>query len=227
MAIGTPQSLGTAPMSSGASTSIVLTTSAAAPSGSRIIVTVVGNTDTTCTVTDSASNSYTEDKRQYNASNTSFTSIFSAHAASGLGSGGTITATFGASVNRQGIAAMSVTGLATSSYTNGTNGRNQFGPTWTSNQVTTTEADVLLAGASQETGTQETDTPAVNLTELHEWNYGFAHSATTVYRILSATGTYEAGGTWTGGANDVTSAIVMYKAAPSGPTAPYVSVSVA
>jgi hypothetical protein len=217
MAIGTPNALGTY-TSSINETAGVITTSATAPTGSLIVVMFGGNSGTP-TVTDSASNSYTVEAVATNAGMTC--GIAWAEDVTQLTSGGTITST--GSSGRHLLRAVSVTGILTTSPVDQQNTRTQTTTNWTANAITTTQNDeIVVACCVSNSGA--TSTPNGTMTELGELAALFNFVAQ--YEILSATATFTAGGTLTA-ASDTAAKVVSFKAAPSGPTAPYVSVSVA
>jgi len=214
MAIGTPVAIGS---NTGTGTTCVITTTATVVVGDRIIVECAGST-TVSGVADSAGNTYALDRQHSNGG--ANVTIASGRATSQLTSGGTITVTYASGVNFI-AAAQSVSGLATSSTVDQVNSQTQFGATaWNSDNVTTVENDELLVGVSHCAGIVggTSSTPDANLNELADQSSG-NNTMTSVYRILTVTGTYAASGTWASAAGgpDDASAVVTYKAAPTPP----------
>jgi hypothetical protein len=116
VAIGTPVSLGS--VGHAAEATLVLTTGADAPVGSLIFVAGVqqvtsGTVVSSCT--DQKSNSYSALGSANNASGASTGAAYANNTASDLPSGDTISATFGTSAATVAMAALAVSGIATSS----------------------------------------------------------------------------------------------------------------
>jgi hypothetical protein len=114
-----------------------------------------------------------------------------------------------------GIAAGSFTGIATGAtgYVDTTSTAvEDFNETWATNNLVTTLADTLLIGlsASSSATAHAATAPA---TELHEWVVEGANDGASVYRIVSAAGTYTLGGVWTGTVDYQHNIGVAYKAA--------------
>lgn len=217
MPIGTPTSIGSA-NDFGSATSLVITTTATATVSSRITVEACG-TETITGVVDSAGNTYALDRQHANGA--CRITIASAPVTTQLGSGGTITVSYAAGSFANMAAAQTTTGIATSSAVDQANSNTQFSAaTWDSGNVNTTTADDLLIGCSAVFGTATTSTAGGGATELFDAQSG-GNSFTSVYRILSATGTFNATGTWASvaGAPDQSSAVVTYKMAAAPPPA--------
>jgi len=211
MAIGTPTAIGS---NTGTGTTVVITTTATAVVGTRIIV-ECGGSSTVSGVADSAGNTYALDRQHSNGG--ANVTIASAPVTTQLTSGGTITVTYAAGVNFI-AAAQSVSGLEPSAAVDQVNSQTQFGATaWNSGNVTTVQNDELLVGVSHCAGIVggTSSTPDANLNELADQSAG-NNTMTSVYRILTSIGTYAASGTWlsAAGGPDDASAVVTYKAAP-------------
>jgi hypothetical protein len=159
-------------------------------------------------------------------------SIISADAPSGLASNTTLNVTLNQTqAGGEELSAMSFTGVATGTTTEPTNSNNSnvsLSQHWTSGAITTTNANDLLVGFNVcDDGISPCGsgsyTPDTNWTEVHDFNeVTSAASYESVYRIVSSTGSYTAGGTTTQGvttAPDYVGAIVAYKAAGSNSTA--------
>lgn len=209
-----------------------ITTSATATVGQRIVA-IIGyfdNGTTVSSVADSAGNTYAIDLQT--GANGMRVAFASAHVTTQLTSGGTITFTLSGSGSWLNLAAMTISGIETSSYTDGTGtySASSTGGTpypWDTSDTTTTSADAIIVGAhALRDGIDQSHTAGTNMTEVHETKGGNINFA-TVYRVLTATGTYDARGEW--GATSTLAAQgghVVYKAAATGPTPPYVSISV-
>jgi hypothetical protein len=216
LAIALENNLGSAFNGSNATT-VDLTTTAAAGSGACIAALFYANQAVT-SVTDQAGNTYVVEQVQDNGGGRAC--IAYALNVTALPSGNWIRVTLGAA-GRAIIGAASFTGVATSAALDVKNGRSQFNATaWDSNNITTTNANDLLLGVSALNGVVATSTPGTNWTELHDGDNGIS-SRTSVYRIVSATLTTSANGTWTAAAGgDNSTAVVALKAASTPATYP-------
>lgn len=198
MAIGTPTTLGTGNGGGGFVASVTVTTTAAVTAGNLIIV-AVGWYGATVTATMSGGSlTWTQHKNQQGAADTNYhCAIFSAQAPAGLVITTVLTCSFSASCVNTMICAAQCSGLATSSVVDTTGGANTSATStaWGTGNVTTSNANDLLFGACT-IDALITDTATSPATELHDFQNAAANvSMTTVYRIVSATGTYSMAGT--------------------------------
>jgi hypothetical protein len=204
------------------STTVAVTTTTAAAASSKIIA-VVGwwaNLSVTLTGVSGGSLNWNIDKTASNAGGDRI-AIVSADSSGSLASGTTLTATFSSNVaGGRSMAAMSFTGVATGSTYDGTNSNNNTtGSAWDSGSISTTNNNDLLIGyglSDLGTGTGSAS-PDANWNEVHDW--GDATAATnweSVYRVVSSTGSYTAGGTFTTGTTHL-GAAVAYKAHANEP----------
>jgi hypothetical protein len=176
-------SLGT--NNSGAATSLVITTSATAAAGSRIVVFVYGSTAVSG-VTDTNGNTYAQDRTH---TNTNICSQWSTHSASELTSGSTITVTYGSSSNPCMAGASSFTGVLSASAVDQVNSVGNFPPAtaWNTSSITPTVSPSLVTGFRLSGGAAAaTSTPDAGWTELHDFSRD-SNNMTTVYQIVSDT----------------------------------------
>ena len=222
MAIALDTSLGTVGGRTG--TSWVLTTSAAAAVG-RIILGVSWFTSTiTVSSVSGGGLTWVIDKQSATDSG-EMLAFVSADAPSGLASSTAITVTPSASLgNTSGIiTAGSFIGLETgaSGYLTGTPPAPDTtfsGSTWTSPNITTADADALIYAISANDGVTPFSSTATTGTELHDHHDSTAtQTQTTVYRIVSSTGTYNCAGTWSGTLGENRRGTVAYKASVTAP----------
>lgn len=216
MAIGTPTGLGTNTATAG--TTVTLTTSATAPSGSLIILTygwgtAAGSPGTISTVSGGGLTWVTDVSQAFSGGADWGYAVISAQAPSGLASGTAITITISFSAFGHLVAGLYCTGLATSTPKDISDGQGQASATaWDTTATTTTVADTLVIGGSVTDGTK-TNTPSGGATELYDFQYATeAWALCTEYKILSATASTSLTGTWSGGAANCTSAFAAYKA---------------
>jgi hypothetical protein len=213
MAIALANNLGSTFNGSNATT-VDLTTGASVASGACIAVLFNANQSIT-SVTDQVGNTYVLEFTQSNGG----ANACIAHCvnATALPSGNWIRVTIG-SAGRVIMGAASFTGVATSSVLDQENGRNQFAALgWDSNNITTTNNDDLILGVCAMGGAVGTSTPGTNYTELHDLDNGIS-SMTSVYRIVAATLTTSANGTWTNATgSDQATAVISLKAAAGTP----------
>lgn len=216
MAIGTPVTIGQAGNTASAS-SIALTCSASVSVGDFIIVdTGMFSARATHTITDSGGNSYTTV-----VTANSRTAIAIAKCTTALTSGvSTITASFGGTDTGHMVAAAKVTGLAASSQfdqsATGTSGGTTAA--WSAGTTpSTTQADELIIGAcSCDTAATATSTPGSGYSELHDFDNGGAFQLTTIWKIVSSTGTQNPTGTWTSSGWTWNAAVATFKGDGSG-----------
>jgi hypothetical protein len=209
-------------------TSLSTNTTAAAASGSKIIAVVSWYHATATASLSGGSLTWHQDITTNMTVDTSMrVAIFSADAPSGLSSGTTLTATFSAGSDGKALAAMSFTGVATGiSYDGTSTNPATTAPAWDSGAISTANANDLIVGFGAQQGIgNSTATPNTNYTEAHDWTDAGANEGwESVYRIVSSTASYTAGGTFSNGGNaGVGGVSVAYKAtapntAPSAPS---------
>jgi hypothetical protein len=179
---------------SGASSTIVLTTSAQAAAGSRITVFVHG-TQTVTSVTDSNGNTYALDRGQTNGGSRG--EVWSAHSASALASGSSITVTYSASSNPCYVSASSFTGVLSASAVDQVNSRSTFNSTsWNTGSITPAVSPTVVVGFFASGGAAaSTSTPDGGWTELQDASSG-SNCRTAVYQIVSDTSARNPSGVW-------------------------------
>jgi hypothetical protein len=213
--IAVDQSLGNANGGGGNQSQVQLTTSQAAAAGSKIFLGIGHFRNTVTGVTDNGAG-LTWVSLAEPADGSNAMALFEADAPPGLASGTTITATFSAAntLSPQ-ICAASFTGVTTGSTTDGgAVTATGSGLTWSPGPITTTFADsVIDAVAKGGAGADNTSTPDLNYNELYDFGFGTGDFITMIYRIVSATGTYTPGGTWSGSVPSYASAGVAFDAA--------------
>jgi lysophospholipase L1-like esterase len=179
-----------------ASTTMKLTTSAAAASQSRVFAFITWNNATrTLSSLSGGGLSWSVDVQARDASG-NHGAIASAYAPSGLASGVVITATFSGSVGHGVMAASSFTGIAQTGSLDATGTSTQGGvASWTANVGTTNASDLVLGWSSIDTNA--TSTPATPSVEMHDFGDQWLNEwSTSVYRIESSAGTKTVAGTW-------------------------------
>ena len=181
-----------------------LTTAAAAAAGSRIIV-FMGWIDSAAELTGFSGGglSWVVDHTETSLTTGYDLAFISADAPSGLASSTNLTATFSPSpAFGPGFNAYSFTGLedGASGYFDGVSTIDSTAAdAWTTNNLTTTNADDLLLAMSFQTD-RPNNAPVGAATELVQFTAEGTNFVAVEYRIVSATGTYSRGGTWSGGA---------------------------
>lgn len=217
MAIGTPTTIGQAGSTASAS-SLQMTLTASVSVGDFIIVaTGMFSARATHTITDSGGNTYTTVVTANQR-----TAIAWAKCATALTSGvSTITASFGGTDAGHMVSAFKVTGLDNAPFdasATGTNGGTTAA--WSAGTTgTTAQADELVVGAcSVDTATTATSTPGAGYSEVHDFDNTGAFQLTTIFKIVSATGTQTPAGTWTSSAWTWNAAAATFKAAAGGGT---------
>lgn len=196
MAIGTPVDLGHNSRS-GSFNSVTLTIGATGAAVGTKVVVIAANANApslTVTFTDSKGNTWNTDVTQ--SPSTPSIAIGSSDITNALVTNDTITSTWSATANNDYlIAAMSITGLATGLGT-GTPGTGTGSVAhWTSAAMTTTNANEIIIGASCRAASTTMSSADSGYTKLHDFNDG-TRTVGDVYQIVSATGTYTPGGTW-------------------------------
>jgi hypothetical protein len=218
MAIGTPTSLGT-PVVSALGGPYTFTTSVTAPSSSLIIVLASFGRSVDPGAGTLSGGSLTWQTDQGNVFNGGYFyrfGIYSGAASSGLASSTVLTLTATGATDGVQFAAYYCTGLdLTASRKDVSNGAGAAATAWSSGSATSTNANDLVIGGSFVDGTA-TSTPGGGFTELADFqNAGNAWSETVVYKIVAATGSQSASGTWTSAANHVSS-FAAYKDSGGG-----------
>src|SRR4051812_423180 len=212
-AITFDKSLGTSHENIG-STTMRLTTAAAAVARSRVFVFVTwSNATRTLTSVSGGGLTWSVDVQARDASS-NHGAIVSAYAPSGLATGTSITAAFAGSVGHGLMAASSFTGIAATAALDATGTNAQGGVSgWTASVTTTTASDVILGWSGIDTSA--TSTPTAPNVEMHDFgDQWFNEYSTSVYRIDSTAGTKTVNGIWsrnTGSTANVTVA-AAYKA---------------
>jgi hypothetical protein len=215
--IGLDANLGsTAVRTSGGATQ-TLTTSASAAAGSRIVVVAANWNNSTLPVsaTDSAGNVYT--RHVLVSSGNERLAVFSARATDALAAGSTIVVTWSGSTAYCRVLAASFTGVSATDpvETSATSAQATSGTVWTSGTATTASPTALLFAAAGIAG-DRTSSAASGWTEIHDVHSSSADEGTTsVYRVVSASGVYEAGGTWSASGPSRVGAIVAFRAGTS------------
>lgn len=222
MAIAFGAALGTN-FAGGGGTSVALTTTGTVPAGGKVIVCVGWFESTaTCSVA-GGSLSWTQDGFYQNTGDANQrVGIFSADAPAGLASSTVLTATFTASAFTNMICGCYATGLATASYQDGTvqgaTGSLLVTP-WNTGTLNTTNADDFLIGAGWldfQTITSTTTAPFVEFADFQ--NTTDTNTMTAFYRVVAATGAYQAAGNWSAGGSKWVMALVGYKGASAAAT---------
>jgi hypothetical protein len=217
MAASVVQSIGSATPADGASAQ--LTTSATATVGQRIVVCGCSFSDDNVTgVTDSSSNTWAVDVNTV----ADFVRVYiaSTPVTTQLTSGGTITVAFSGDESWLGLSAFTLAGIRTASATDGTGTfADAAGPTsWNTTDTVTTFADSIIVGACAiRESVDRTMTAGTSFTKVHDLYAGSNMNFASEYRVLSATGTVDASGTWSG--TDFlaeTAAHVVYKGIAAG-----------
>jgi hypothetical protein len=206
--------------SAGAGASKAMTTSASVPSGGKIVVGITYYGNFAVSSVSGGSLSWTVDVGQNSPGDASFrTAIASADAPSGLSSGSTITANFGGSSDVACLGAFYITGAETSSPIDATGGAGfTVSTTTASATVTTTNADDLIAQAMW-IDTFSTDiTPAASMNEVYDLAQTDGGELEIAYRVVSSTGSYTIGGTFTPGRAWVVAGVAYKAATAGGPT---------
>lgn len=190
-----------------------LTTNAAVPAGAKIILNVQSYRGTAISSISGGGLTWSIDKQQAATSGDTGVRahICSADAPSGLASGTSITVTFSGIFDTCGIQGYYITGAATASPVDATGGAGTTGTTAAAN-VVTTNANDFLAESLYVIFVIGDITPAASITEVYDVAHADGNKHFCGYRILSATGTYNVGGSWSG-SNVWAVAGVAYKAA--------------
>lgn len=208
-----PTDLGTnSSTASGTTVAVTVTDSAAVGDTVLVAFALRRNDRTLSTVVDSAGNTYTIDKTQAAATNVGYVALARSVLTTALTSGvSTITATFSgtATTSVRMIAAAKVTAAALTADQNASAAHAATTAWNTGNTPQTTVADELLFGVACSDDTT-TSTAGSSTTELHDFTSNVL-ILTTVYRILTVTGTYAASGTFIASGNGA-ECVVTYSA---------------
>jgi hypothetical protein len=198
MAAAFVQAIGSSTPADG--TSAALTTSAAAIVGERIVVCGCSfSDDNVSSVTDAAGNTYAVDVNV--VANFVRVYIASAPVTTQLNSSSAITANFSGSESWLGLSAFTLSGIRTSGAVDGTGTfSDSAGPAaWDTSDTATTFADAVIVGACAiREAVDRTLTAGTNFTKVHDLYAGSNMNFASEYRVLSATGTFDASGTWSG-----------------------------
>ncbi len=219
--IGAPAAIGNNGLSGGSNvTTLTVTVTSTVPVGNTVIFTFVGaiSSGSSVTIADSSGNAYTNDADVTNSAPTR-TIIWSAPVTAGLSNGSTITVTFPRQRLQANASAFSVSGLIgtgrvdkTATNNNGSGTSATVGPT-----AATTQAGELVFGAFGMDISSGSPTFAATggSTALQTNVISGSWGIYPEYKIVSATGTQTATGTFSGGVADYSAALVTYKAAAS------------
>lgn len=228
MALGTPATLGST-VSAVTTNVFTHTTTASVGSGERIFLVAgyVSNAATERTaVTTGGGLTWTEDHNVGGLDgNFGNLKIFSANCPAGLASSTVLTVTLSGNSFGINIGCFSCSGVATASFVDMVDGQFRATPTgtWDSTASSTTNADDLLVGFAFCDGTPTiSSTVGGSFTELLDiFSASNDWTLTVTYRIVAATASYNATGTWSGTpAITDWAAITAYKAEPAGPPDP-------
>jgi len=195
-----------------------LTTTAAVPAGGLIIMQVYWAGAQNATPPSGGSLTWAVDKQQNGVSDTTErVAICSAAAPAGLASSTVLTANLAGVVGVIGVSAFYITGAATTTPVDATGGvgSSTNGTSATAN-VTTTNADDLIVQAMWVDFLATDITPASGFTEVYDLNHSDGFRIETGYRVVSATGTYAIGGTWTNPEPYVLAGVAYKAAAAAG-----------
>jgi hypothetical protein len=181
-----------------ASTTMNLTTTAAASSQSRVFAFIVWAGSNTLSSVSGVGLTWTVDGQAPGPYNDYRVAIASAPAPSGLASGTVLTATFTGSVNHGNISAASFLGIATTNPVDVVASSSQFGVTAWSVPITTVNPNDLVVGASIIDGLVNNAPTAPNALIQTFQNPNFYSSLTSEYQIVTSAGAKTINGTWSG-----------------------------
>lgn len=200
----------------GTGTTKILTTTAAVPSGAKIILGVHYFATAAMTGMAGGGLTWSIDRDQLGTSNYRC-AVVSADAPSGLASGSSLTATFGAVADTARVGGCYVTGLATGASSVDTTAGNgaASGTSATANLVTGNADDFLFSTMWVDFLGAGNITPASGFTEFYDVTHADTQKDEDSYQIVAATSTYAIGGTWTGSLAWVLAG-VAYKADTGG-----------
>lgn len=219
MPIGSPVILKEISVDATGQSSVTLVLTTGASVGDLVVVALAygkAATPSSLSVSDAGSNTWHLDRRDdKTTNNTPHTALFSSVLTTALSAGNTITITPSETINYPIAAAYKVSGIASSSPLDQTNGGQGVSSSPSSGNVTTTQADEILWGAIC-SGAGRALTPGSGWTEVTDTGNTTKRLAVQ-YRIVSSTGTYVSDGTLAASA-DWTDSIATYKGAASGTT---------
>jgi hypothetical protein len=196
------------------SSTLKLTTNAAAVSGSRVFVFVDWWSGSGTLASLSGGGLSWSVDVQAKDTTSYHTAIVSASAPNGLASNTVLTATFSQNVTTGLIAAASFTGIASSSPLDVQASNLQGGvAAWTASVQTTNANDLVLGWSGIDKNTTST-AASPNLKLFGFGNNPFGESATAEYQIANTTGTKTVNGTWANASNSTANSTVIaaYKA---------------
>jgi len=194
MPIAFDQNLGSNVPNSPTGSTVVLTTTAAAASLSRIVVWCHNfGAETPSTCSSSPSLTWVRDLLVDDANNCT-AAFFSADAPAGLANSSTITVTYSAGPTAVGIGAMSLTGIVggASGYLTGTGGFSaEFGTTdWVTPNISPNGGNVIISGVYADGAGGATGTVTGPATEVHDtFNATTTAELLTGYRIFTSSQT--------------------------------------
>jgi len=184
-----------------ASTTMALTTTAAAAAHSRVFVFVQWNNSTrTLTSVSGGGLTWTVDIQAKEANNEHL-AIASADNPAGLAAGATITATFSGSAGHGLIAGASFTGVSAQTPLDATASSTGSGSrTWSATLTTQNASDLVLAVSTIDANT--TSTTSQPATEIHDYgDVNYYAWQTSAYQTTTSPGTQTTTGTWAANTN--------------------------
>lgn len=221
MAIAFGASLGTAVGGGSSATTLAVTTTGTASAGSRVYI-VTGWYTTGVTASASGGGlTWVNDGTFTNTTDANYrAAVLSADAPSGLAASTSLTVTYSSAAFARALSCFYFTGVATgaSGYLDGAVvGASGTAAGWATASLTTANADDVLVGASWIDLRLTSDTAGGSFTEIVDFqDAGNGSTFTSLYRIVAATGSYAASGTWGAGAQPWTAVMAGYKAAGGG-----------
>lgn len=194
-------SLGTPSTPSGNGTSVTLTTNQTVAAGDVIVLFIYAWMGVTnITGVSGGSLSYVEAVQGRDQSAQPHPGIYYAVVPSGLASGASITASYGASVDARVIAGCVLTGVDTADPLGNVGAslwqNNSPVSTWASRSVTIAADSLLIGFIGEETAVSSSATAASGSTELMDFPDAYGNRYHVTYRIEASGGSYTVGGTW-------------------------------
>jgi hypothetical protein len=212
MAVAFVQDIGFDDTGTGSTT--VVTTTATATVGQRIVLAVIyvdlSGATTVSSVADSAGNTWAVDVQGMHG--TAGIAICSAHVTTQLTSGGTITVTYSdANATWHNVHAFTFSGVASSSPVDSTSTRAfDFADQDTIASAASTNDSVIVGAFEMRDALDLSWVPRDSATEIRETAGGNTNAASQ-YKILVASGSYSSGGDWSAAGSDGAVAHVIYK----------------
>lgn len=159
--------------------SVTLTLTQSVPAGSFVIVQTAGRGETSISVSDSKSNTWTRAVETANSSATSAVGIFSSVLVVALGSGETITATWlgGGNSYERAIGALRVSGVTTLDQTGSAQVGNTFTPSVSTSGAVANGSELVIAVISTGFNNSDTFAPGGAFTENFEYGGNFSSGA--------------------------------------------------